>query len=30
MVFGDGYATQLAKASGGPDDGITLSLNVGV
>ena len=30
MVFSDGYASQLAKASGGLDEGITLSLNVGV
>ena len=30
MVFSDGYASQLAKASGGPDEGVTLSLNVGV
>ena len=30
MVFSDGYASQLAKASGGVEDGITLSLNVGV
>jgi len=26
----DGYASQLAKASGSPDDRITLTLNVGV
>jgi protocatechuate 3,4-dioxygenase beta subunit len=30
MVFSDGYASQLAKASGSVEDGITLSLNVGV
>ena len=30
MVFSDGYASQLAKASGGLDEGIALSLNVGV
>jgi protocatechuate 3,4-dioxygenase beta subunit len=30
MVFSDGYASQLAKASGSVDDGIRLSLNVGV
>ena len=30
MVFSDGYATQLAKASGGPGPGVTLKLNVGV
>lgn len=30
MVFSDGYASQLAKATGTPDDGITLRLNVGV
>ena len=30
MVFSDGYAGQLAKASGDAEQGITLSLNVGV
>jgi protocatechuate 3,4-dioxygenase beta subunit len=30
MVFSDGYASQLAKASGDVERGITLSLNVGV
>ena len=30
MVFSDGYAGQLAKASGDTEQGITLSLNVGV
>jgi protocatechuate 3,4-dioxygenase beta subunit len=30
MVFADGYASQLAKASGSPGDRITLALNVGV
>ena len=30
MVFSDGYASQIAKASGGLDEGIALSLNVGV
>jgi protocatechuate 3,4-dioxygenase beta subunit len=30
MVFSDGYASQLAKASGSVKRGITLSLNVGV
>ena len=30
MVFSDGYAGQLAKASGDVEQGITLSLNVGV
>jgi hypothetical protein len=30
MVFSDGYASQLATASGTPDSGITLKLNVGV
>ncbi len=30
MVFSDGYAGQLAKASGDAERGITLSLNVGV
>jgi protocatechuate 3,4-dioxygenase beta subunit len=30
MVFSDGYSSQLATASGGVDDGITLKLNVGV
>jgi len=30
MVFGDGYAGQLATASGDPDDTIAVSLNVGV
>jgi protocatechuate 3,4-dioxygenase beta subunit len=29
-VFSDGYAGQLATASGGVDDGLTLRLNVGV
>jgi protocatechuate 3,4-dioxygenase beta subunit len=29
-VFGDGYASQLATASGSVGDGITLALNVGV
>jgi protocatechuate 3,4-dioxygenase beta subunit len=29
-VFSDGYASQLATASGSPDDRITLTLNVGV
>jgi protocatechuate 3,4-dioxygenase beta subunit len=29
-VFSDGYAGQLAGASGGVADGITLTLNVGV
>jgi hypothetical protein len=29
-VFGDGYASQLAAASGGVDDRITISLKVGV
>ena len=30
MVFADGYASQLAKASGSVQDGYTLTLNVGV
>ena len=30
MVFADGYASQLAKASGSVEDGYTLTLNVGV
>jgi protocatechuate 3,4-dioxygenase beta subunit len=30
MVFSDGYASQLATATGTPDSGITLKLNVGV
>jgi protocatechuate 3,4-dioxygenase beta subunit len=30
MVFSDGYASQLAKASGSPDGGMGLTLNVGV
>ena len=30
MVFSDGYASQLATTSGNVDDGITLTLNVGV
>ena len=30
MVFSDGYASQLARASGSPEDRITLALNVGV
>lgn len=30
MVFADGYASQLATASGDADRGITLTLNVGV
>jgi hypothetical protein len=30
MVFGDGYKSQLATASGGVKEGITLALNVGV
>ena len=30
MVFADGYASQLAKASGSVRDGYTLALNVGV
>ena len=30
MVFSDGYAGQLATASGDPDDTIAVSLNVGV
>ena len=30
MVFSDGYASQLAKASGTVEDGVALSLNVGV
>ena len=30
MVFSDGYASQLATASGDADSGITLTLNVGV
>jgi protocatechuate 3,4-dioxygenase beta subunit len=30
MVFGDGYASQLASASGNVGDGIALKLNVGV
>ena len=30
MVFADGYASQLAKASGSVDDGYTLTLDVGV
>ena len=30
MVFSDGYAGQLAKASGDAEQGVTLSLNVGV
>jgi hypothetical protein len=30
MVFADGYASQLATASGTPDSGITLKLNVGI
>ena len=30
MVFGDGYASQLAKVSGGVADGYTVKLNVGV
>jgi hypothetical protein len=29
-VFSDGYASQLATASGGVDDGIRVALNVGV
>ncbi|HEX6388518.1 MAG TPA: hypothetical protein VFZ89_03700 [Solirubrobacteraceae bacterium] len=29
-VFSDGYASQLAKVSGGAADGVTLRLNVGV
>jgi protocatechuate 3,4-dioxygenase beta subunit len=29
-VFSDGYASQLAKYSGSPDDGVTLTLNIGV
>ena len=30
MVFADGYAGQLATASGDPGDAIAVSLNVGV
>ena len=30
MVFSDGYASQLAKVSGGVKEGFTLTLNVGV
>jgi protocatechuate 3,4-dioxygenase beta subunit len=30
MVFSDGYASQLARWSGSPDDRIALKLNVGV
>ncbi len=30
MVFADGYAGQLATASGSPDEGVALRLNVGV
>ena len=30
MVFSDGYASQLAKASGSVSDGLTVRLNVGV
>ncbi len=30
MVFADGYASQLAQASGSAEDGYTLTLNVGV
>jgi hypothetical protein len=30
MVFSDGYASQLATASGTPDSGVALTLNVGV
>ena len=30
MVFSDGYASQLAKATGSVADGYTLTLNVGV
>ena len=30
MVFSDGYKSQVATASGTPDSGITLKLNVGV
>ena len=30
MVFADGYSTQLATASGSPQAGMTLALNVGV
>ena len=30
MVFGDGYRSQLARASGSASDAIALSLNVGV
>jgi protocatechuate 3,4-dioxygenase beta subunit len=30
MVFADGYSTQLATASGSPQEGMTIALNVGV
>lgn len=30
MLFGDGYASELATASGGTDSGVTIKLNVGV
>jgi hypothetical protein len=30
MVFGDGYAGQLATTSGSVDSGIRVALNVGV
>jgi protocatechuate 3,4-dioxygenase beta subunit len=30
MVFSDGYASQLATASGSASEGVTLSLNIGV
>ena len=29
-VFSDGYQSQLATASGSPEEGMTLALNVGV
>jgi len=30
MVFSDGFKSQVATASGTPDSGITLKLNVGI
>lgn len=30
MVFGDGYASQLATVSGSVKEGLTVALNVGV
>jgi hypothetical protein len=30
MVFADGYSTQLAAAGGSVEDGITITLDVGV